>query len=145
MSFPRKLSLQLLGLDLDPTTLYKAYPWTWLLDWFSSAGSVVQNVFAQAKYSVLAEYAYVMCSEKFTYTAPAQVTVNTGEAVYPLYEFPSSMSFSGASRTYYEFKQRQAANPFGFGITFASLSAFQWSILVALGLSRGGKGFSPRT
>jgi len=34
-------------------------------------------------------------------------------------------------------RQRQRANPFGFGLTWDGLNSFQLSILAALGLSRG--------
>jgi len=143
----RLLEGELLGLALDPTILYKVTAWSWLLDWFTSVGAVIQNIYLRAKYHVVAEYAYVMCDESHTYSAPGRCTVHTGKA-----SLSSGGNWSGVSRTLsgitttkYTFHQREVANPYGFGITFASLSAYQWSILAALGLSRGGKHLSPRT
>jgi hypothetical protein len=141
---PKMLVADLLGLSADPAIIYKLMPWSWLLDWFVSAGAVISNVYARAVYHVVAEYAYVMCSEHFVYESPVQVTVHTGNFGNPVWTQPD-MTLGGVSRTEYEFRQRQVANPYGFGITFASLSAYQWSILVALGLSRGGKHSAPRS
>jgi len=138
------LKSELLGLALDPTILYKVFPWSWLLDWFTSTGNVVQNIYLRAKYHVVAEYAYVMCSENYSYQAPGYVRVQTGKQVSFVWVGPIR-TMSGESRTEYEFRNREVANPYGFGFTFASLSAYQWSILVALGLTGGGKSFATRT
>jgi len=129
------LKRKLTGLDLDPTTLYKAFPWSWLVDWFSSVGAVVQNLFNMAKFGVIAEYAYVMGSEDYTYDAPAECDVYRGTYNFSTLSWPGKLTLRGSSQTIYEFRQREAASPFGFGLTLASLSAFQWSILVSLGLS----------
>jgi hypothetical protein len=147
-----RLKAQLYGLDLDPSIIYKVMPWTWLYDWFVSVGAILQNIYMNAKMQVVAQYAYVMASEAYQYDAPGRVSVNRGK--YPVVISSSPLilgwslpplTFSGVSKTRWEFKQREVANPYGFGITFASLSAYQWSILAALGLSRGAKGFAPRT
>lgn len=146
-----RLKAQLYGIDLDPSIIYKVIPWTWLLDWFFSVGAILQNIYLRAKMQVVAVYAYVMASEAYQYDAPGTVTMNQG--TYPVVISSSPLvlgwslpprKMSGVSRTRYEFRQREVANPYGFGITFASLSAYQWSILVALGLSRGRKGLAPR-
>ena len=129
------LKRKLTGLDLDPTTLYKAMPWSWLLDWFSSVGAVVQNLFNMLKYSVVAEYAYVMGSSDYTYRVNAECNVNRGTFNFATLTWPGKLFLRGYSDTVYEFRQREAASPFGFGITLGSLSAFQWSILVSLGIS----------
>jgi len=144
-----RLNFSLLGLDLDPSVVYKATPWSWLLDWFVNVGAILQNIYLRARYHVVAEYAYVMCRESFTYQAPGYTSVNTGRQVFG----PGStviwtgkpLSLSGVSSTVYEFRQREEANPYGFGITFSSLSTYQWSILAALGLSRRSKHSSPRS
>ncbi len=137
-----RLEAELVGLALDPTILYKVTPWSWLLDWFTSTGSVVQNIYLRAKYHVVAEYAYVMCRENFTYQAPGYIGVHTG--TYAGGWKDPDRFWTGVSSTIYEFRTREVANPYGFGLTYASLSAYQWSILAALGLTRGGKHSAPR-
>ena len=140
------LKAHLLGLAPDPSIIYKLVPWTWMLDWFTSTGSVLSNLYQMGRYGVVAEYAYVMGRETHTYDAPSDFTLYQGDlgdfigrgAKY--YE----RKFSGYSTTKIEFRTREVANPYGFGITYPSLSAFQWSILAALGLSRGGKHLAPR-
>lgn len=141
---PMGLSADLLGLSPDPAIIYKLMPWSWLLDWFTSVGAVISNIYIRSKAQVLAEYAYVMCRETLTYECPGAVTVHSGTYGVPKWT-GGDLSFAGVSRTIYEFRTREVANPYGFGLTFASLSAYQWSILVALGLSRGGKSSAPRT
>jgi hypothetical protein len=139
-----RLAAELIGLDLDPTIIYKAMPWSWLIDWFSSVGAVIQNIHLNAKYGVVAEYAYVMCSESYRWQAPGIVQMYTGSQTWWTWVNPVVKTMSGYSDTVYEFRQREVANPYGFGVTFASLSAYQWSILAALGLSRRSKHSSPR-
>jgi hypothetical protein len=140
---PGALVADLLGLSPDPAIIYKLTPWSWLLDWFTSVGAALSNVYTRARYGVVAQYAYVMCSETLIYESRGQVTMHTGVRTAGVWSGPD-VYFDGASRTEYTFRQREEANPFGFGITFASLSAYQWSILAALGLSRGGKHAAPR-
>jgi len=132
------LAHDLLGLSLDPAILYKVYPWSWLLDWFTSVGDVVQNVTRRARHHIVAEYGYVMCSEDFTYAAPAHMIVMSGtfSSLSRLNGTAPEKVLDGVSKTVYAFRQREVANPYGFGITFASLSGYQWSILAALGLTR---------
>lgn len=140
---PNSLVRDLLGLSPDPVIIYKLIPWTWLLDWFTSVGAALSNVYQRAVNHVVAEYAYIMCRETLTYAAPGQVEMYLG--TYSGGWKNGTRKMSGVSRTIYEFRTREVANPYGFGITYASLSAYQWSILVALGLSRGGKHSAPRT
>jgi hypothetical protein len=130
-----KLKADLMGLSLDPGTVYTVWPWSWLIDWFTSVGSAIRNLALSAKFGVVAEYAYVMCKESFLYTAPGSVTVQTGKQVAFQWVGPL-ITFTGNSTTRYEFRQREVANPYGFGITWNALSSFQLSILAALGLSK---------
>lgn len=134
---PNRLKADLLGLSLDPSIIYKVTRWSWLLDWFTSVGSAMSNVYSRWAYHVVAEYAYVMCSETLTYKCPGYVTMHQGKFTTS-WSKPDRVQ-NGVSTTVYEMRSRAVANPYGFGITFASLSAYQWSILAALGLSRSYK------
>jgi len=141
---PGGLASDLLGLSPDVSIIYKLTPWSWLLDWFTSVGPAISNVYQMARYGVVAEYAYVMCSEHFTYKAPGDISMYTGDYGVVGFSPAKIRHFSGVSSTEYEFRQREVANPYGFGVTYASLSTYQWSILAALGLSRRGKHSAPR-
>ncbi len=141
----RRLSFSLYGIDFDPSIIYKVIPWSWLLDWFLNVGAVLQNIYFRARYQVVADYAYVMCSEKYTYIRRSSINMHSGDrnVTTGVYSGPDVRCYAEA-KTQYIFRQRVEANPYGFGITFASLSAYQWSILAALGLSRRGKHSAPR-
>jgi hypothetical protein len=115
------------------------------LDWFVNVGDVLQNVRLRADNHVVCEYAYIMCRETYDYSAPGYIDVHRGTYVSPGVFSGGKMRLSGQTTTKYTFLQREAANPFGFGVTYASLSAYQLSILAALGLSRGGKNLALRT
>jgi len=143
----RRLAANLYGIAFDPSIIYKVIPWTWLLDWFGNIGTVLQNIYFRARYHVVAEYAYVMSSEKYIYEAPGYIRVHSGTrtGTSPAVWSGPDMSLSCLTTTGYIFKAREVANPYGFGITYKSLSAYQWSILAALGLSRRGKTSAPRT
>lgn len=129
------LERQLLGLELNASVIYNALPWTWLLDWFTNAGDVVENLVSRQKAHVGAKYAYIMCSEehKWTYRGTCETYLES---------FQFSSAATPRRRHYAQtvitktYKGRQVANPYGFGITDDSLSAYQWSILGALGLTR---------
>jgi len=131
------LKYRLSGLTLDPEVIYNAVPWTWLLDYFTNTGSVISNMVDMFRYHTVAKYAYIMqhYSVKHKRTCSAHMNVGTypnPPGVNP----PKTQKLIASSSSEYEFKRREVANPFGFGITDASLSDYQWSILVALGLSR---------
>jgi hypothetical protein len=132
MRHARSQIRQAISLDLDPETVWNLTPWSWAVDWFSSAGDVVHNLNAWSKYGLVMRYGYLMehkvlRNDHFTtYTAPQLKGQNPPSAT-------PSMSF------YTETKRRVRANPFGFGVSWNGLDKFQLSIAAALGLSRGSK------
>ena len=138
---PGGLQLDLLGLAPDPAIIWKLFPWSWLLDWFTSVGAMISNIYLRAHSQVVAEYAYVMASENYTWRALSYCDVREGDLAV-IYRLTNLLC---ESSTRYVLRNRVVANPYGFGITFKSLSAYQWSILAALGLSRGGKHSNPRS
>jgi hypothetical protein len=133
-----KLKAQLAGIDLDASIIYNLTPWSWLLDWFTNVGDVLQNISLMAKHQCVAVYAYVMCRETHDYDARGYVDVNVGTRQSSGVWTGGQKRLGGKATTKYTFLNREVANPYGFGITYASLSAYQMSILAALGLSRGG-------
>lgn len=126
------LQAKLAGAIPDPGTFYKLTPWTWLIDWFSSAGAIVDNFMLQAKYHQIALGAYVMASQTTTVRSYGYQYVNTGDRLKP-----SIALVSASSATTVERKQRAVANPYGFGVTWDGLNPYQLSILSALGVTRG--------
>jgi len=116
---------KLFGLSLTPETLWNLAPWSWAVDWFSNTGDVISNLSDSITDGLVMPYGYIMCHtiHKVTYTSVASGLKDTNNPVPPL-TFVT------------ETKVRKRANPFGFGISWESLSPFQLSIAAALGLSR---------
>jgi len=121
----RRATAALFGVNPTPSTLWELLPWSWMIDWFTNVGDVIQNMSTNAAENLVAEYAYVMRH----YTSVYNVT-----QTMPVAGSPGSLSVE--SQVFREVKQRTTANPYGFGMTFSGLSGRQMLILSALGLSR---------
>jgi hypothetical protein len=115
---------KLLGISLTPDTLWNLAPWSWATDWFANTGDVLSNISDCVTDGLVMHYGYMMVH---TIVTDTYMPVGTD-----LIDGSSSSVFSVVTET----KQRRAANPFGFGISWDALSAFQLSIAGALGLSR---------
>lgn len=117
---------RLLGLSLSPDVLWNLTPWSWALDWAFNIGDVLSYASDVASQGLVMSYGYIM-----------EHTVHTD--IYTLVGATRRGKSLGNLSTVLvtETKQRRAANPFGFGLTWDGLSAAQQAILAALGLSRG--------
>jgi len=117
------------GIVPGADTAWALTPWSWLVDWFSNAGDVIHNLNAFSQNGLVMPYGYMM-TDTSVYTEYVLSTQKRNSAsVFKPYILSSAI----IKRT----RQRQRANPFGFGLTWDGLSAFQLSILAALGMSRG--------
>jgi hypothetical protein len=114
---------KMLGLEPTPETLWNLAPWSWAVDWFSSAGDVVSNISDWSSDGLVMRYGYLMehCVSTDTY----YLRCPRGT--------PSPVVYTRES------KSRTRANPFGFGLTWAGLSPRQLAIAAALGISQGLK------
>lgn len=119
-----KRQLTQYGARINPSIVWKATPWSWLVDWFSSVGTSIDNATAIANDSLLAKYMYLMHRTHRTLVLEQSVNFNAGPKVF---EWQREV----------DIKRRQGAlSPFGLGLTWGDLSPVQLSILGALGLSR---------
>jgi hypothetical protein len=108
---------KLLGVDLSPEVLWNIAPWSWAVDWFTDVGDVIHNVSAIGHNGLVLEYGYVMHSK-------SSVLVHDAG--------------KWGRRTLAQQRYRRvAANPYGFGVTSATLNKTQVAVLAALGLTRG--------
>nr|QDH89337.1 MAG: hypothetical protein H2RhizoLitter8242_000006 [Leviviridae sp.] len=109
---------QLLGIQPTPETLWNLAPWSWAVDWFSSAGDVVSNISDWATDGLVMRYGYIMehsmSVDTYTHSSNGVSPVTVGREV----------------------KRRRRANPFGFGLTWNGLSPRQLAIAAALGITR---------
>lgn len=116
---------KIFGAMPSPSLVWELTPWSWMIDWATNAGDVISNLSDMLTDGLCAKYAYIMghTIEKISIDAFANLIASP------------TMNHWYAQ---IERKQRIEANPFGFGLTGGDLSAYQWSIVTALGLSRLG-------
>jgi hypothetical protein len=117
---------KLLGLELTPEVVWKAQPWSWLVDWQYNIGSVMTNVSRLQEDGLVMRYGYLMCRE----TTRNVVTVSGCKSTLGSAIGPVSVTFTQVKKT------RTRANPFGFGSAGLALTARRVSILAAIGLTR---------
>lgn len=121
-----KQFMTLYGLRVSPSNVYKAIPWTWLIDWVSNLGEQVDLASSFLMDGTVAEYVYCMqhVTTKRIYTL-----------VLPFRDSPVTLEWIQVK----ESKRRQAAqSPYGFGLSWDDLSPKKLAILGALGISRRG-------
>jgi len=108
--------------------IYNAIPWSWLNDWFSNTGDILENLDVGVADRLAADYCYLMqdCQTHREYYAEGKFHDKAGN-IFSV----SATSYSVAGT-----KNRIIGDPFGFSTNPNSLSATQLSILGALGLSR---------
>lgn len=128
----KKAKAQLFGLDPTPSLLYQVIPWSWLVDWFSNVGDVIDNLSNGYADNLAMRNTYVMGHTRRTVkrvTKYNQWGVKDG--------FYTDLGLSSTSSTLVEeIKERIPASPFGFGLQLGDLTPRQLSILAALGISR---------
>lgn len=121
-------SHRLFDTRLTPELLWNLAPWSWAVDWFTNTGDVIHNISALGSDGLVMQYGYAMRHSRIDEFARGSFSFDSGGG-----------HFSGtcAKQVLSETKQRRPANPYGFGIDDSSLTAIQWAILAALGLTRG--------
>lgn len=117
---------KLLGLDLNPETLWEMAPWSWAVDWFTNAGDVIHNVNAWSSDGLVLKYGYIM-----EHTIVRDIYTWVGDT-----RFKPDTVYPDVVVLVTETKLRRRATPFGFGLTFSSLTKRQKAIAAALGLTR---------
>ncbi len=129
VNWTRRMLASIYGLNPTPAAVYKAIPWTWLVDWFTSLGDVISNLTDTLADRCAADYYYLM--ERSGVYSQLEVT-NT---FYDYYTGkPKQVNGTGICDTYGEFRVK--GDPYGLNTAPGSLSPVQLAILGALGLSR---------
>lgn len=110
------------------STVWELTPWSWLADYFTNIGDVLENWEASRELALAAKYCYVMYHKEIIKTSEHtgwMTNANWG-------------SWSGAASwvSRIELKARTWASPYGFGFTSGNLNNAQMANLGALGLSR---------
>jgi len=127
INWTRSMLARIYGLHPRPSVVYNAVPWTWLIDWFTNIGDIIDNMSPGVAERLAADYFYVMREKRETLVS---------EVTGRLYFDNVPRAFSVSSTAKRVTKARVSGSPFGFGINESQLSPMQWSILGALGKSR---------
>lgn len=117
---------KLLGTSLTPELLWNLSPWSWVVDWFSNIGDVLENVSAATVHGQVLRYGYIMEHTVVRDTYTFWQTSNP----FGIKVSPQSVTFVT------ETKKRRRATPFGFGLTWEGFSPYQMAILAAVGITR---------
>jgi hypothetical protein len=108
-------------------------PWSWLVDWFTGFGHIVNNATQIADDHLAAQYAYIMLHKTTKSVREISCKLNTVDNYAGTAKTYSTIQV--AAHTLQESKTRVPASPFGFNFSLP-FSNRQLSILTALGLSR---------
>lgn len=128
-----KFNRRAYGLKLTPSLLWELLPWSWLIDWFSNVGDVMSNLSSDdAADNLTCRYAYVMGTTRLQYEYSDNFSY-----YYIIRGTEKTMTTANPSFTLsWERKQRVAASPYGFAVTWDGLTPRQLAILAALGITR---------
>jgi hypothetical protein len=119
--------IDIFGLRISPSNIYKAIPWTWLIDWVTSVGASLQALQDETLDHMAAKYMF-LSHHKTTKTVFRQLLPFNSQS-----GGPQTLEFTQLV----DVKQRkEASSPFGFDLDWSQLSPRQLAILAALGLSR---------
>lgn len=129
-----RIRRRLFGLNPTPAAIYRAMPWSWLIDWFGNIGDNLANLQPSVADRLIADYAFIMRHVQEYDSLSATIGINQGD---------SSVTRTATTNIGTDLKSRAFASPFGFRVKLDELSPFQLTILGSLGGSRGpSSGFS---
>lgn len=117
---------KVLGLRLTPEVVWNLAPWSWAADWFANTGDILKNISSLGRDGMVLRYGYMMNESMSAREVIARAPAG------------SPVPYASRFKEYNYVKQRLVANPYGFGVTFDSLSSKQKAIITALGLSKLG-------
>jgi hypothetical protein len=117
--------LTMYGLRISPSNVYRATPWTWLIDWFINVGKYFDLLTDILVDSIACQYLYLHESKE---------TIRVFRQIYPFtYPGPTDLTWT---KTVHSKERAGASSPYGFSLTWDNLTPRQLAILGALGLSR---------
>jgi hypothetical protein len=118
--------VKIYGLEVNPYHIWQATPWTWLVDWVTNIGSYIQRMSDTLEDQVAAAYFYITAHK----TVERTMTVEL-----PFVNGLKTLTFTRS----YTSKQRVSADsPYGFRVSWDSLSPERLAILGALGITKNG-------
>jgi hypothetical protein len=120
-----KRQIDIHGARISPSNIYKAVPWSWLVDWVTITGKSIQDTQDAMLDNMAARYLFLMHHQVKTQKLQQLLPFNA------ISGGPKTLEFTRII----EVKQRKEADsPFGFGLSWEELSPKQLAILGALGI-----------
>lgn len=116
--------MSLYGAHVNPTVLWKKTAWTWLIDWYTNAGDLIQQAEDWATNKVVSKYMYLMHHHRRRFELRSKFTTCDGQN-HDLIWYRSA-----------DIKRREAASTRFEWNLGTGLNGVQIAILAALGLSR---------
>lgn len=138
----KRVKLELYGLKPSLELVWELTPWSWLIDYFTNIGEVLDNLSPDLEADLIYDYAFLMrktTTTKETTVHSQNALVAIPDVVGPPKRIPARIYIE---REVSETKERVVASPFGFNLSQRDLSDRQWAILTALGLTRNSSRFT---
>jgi len=112
------------GARINPSNIWRATPWTWLIDWGLSVGRNIDALTAYVEDGVVCKYLFLMHHTVKRQVLNIRLPVERGDV---------TLSFVNVV----DVKLRRGVDsPFGFGSPWETLSPWRLTILGALGISK---------
>jgi hypothetical protein len=123
-----KQILRIYGAYPSPAVVWNAIPWTWLADWFTNVGDVIENIDFTVAERLASNYAFVMrhVQRKVTRITSASLWTPSGA--------PASVDL--IAELVNETKERALIDPFSPSVNMDNMNFRQAAILGALGYSQ---------
>jgi hypothetical protein len=122
----------LLGIRLTPDVLWELTPWSWLIDWISTIGISLKSANLLNSDGLVVRYGYLM----------RQTTQQRTFRIHNLTFQGGANVGTVTCRLTRVTKERVRATPYAFNLLPVNFTAQQWSILAALGLTKGPRSYS---
>lgn len=116
--------LTIYGARISPSLIYKVTPWSWLIDWFTNLGDLIDQITDWGQDSIVARYMYLMRKSVRTVSLNVTHFFHDGTQTFKWDRFIDTKT------------RREAQSPYGFDLDWSLLSPLQLAILAALGLSK---------
>jgi len=112
------------GVRVNPSNIWRATPWTWLIDWGLNVGRNIDALTAYVEDGVTCKYLFLMHHTVKRQVLNIRLPVKRGDVTLTYVN-------------YVDVKLRRGVDsPFGFGSPWETLSPWRLSILAALGVSK---------
>jgi len=116
--------LRMHGLRASPSVIWRATPWTWLIDWQLNVGRNLDALTGAVLDGVVADYLYLMHHTVSDLVCKQYLSTGSGDVTLEW-------------RRRIDVKQRKRSeSPYGFDSPWETLSPMRLAILAALGISR---------